>query len=108
MVLTDQTSGPGKPAIVATNDASGAGKPAIVATNDARCSLGTVAVGCPEHAQVGPLPRLSKSRQIGRVVGLADSGVPISCLLGKPHATTALWERLPSYESDLFGGTTRM
>src|SRR5947207_8083680 len=56
--------------------------PAVAAK---RCSLRTAGVGCPEHAQVGPLPRLSKSRRRGSWVGLADSGVPISCLLGKPH-----------------------
>ena len=93
--------------MVATNVTLRAGRRAMVPTID-RCSRRTMVVGCPEHAQVGPLPRLSKSRRIGHVVGLADSGVPISCLLGKPHATTALWERLPSYESDRLGGTTRM
>src|SRR5436305_6023249 len=48
-------------------------------------SLGTAGVGCPEHAQVGPLPRLSKSRLSGHLVGLADSGVPFTRVLGKPH-----------------------
>src|SRR5438067_12538466 len=48
-------------------------------------SLGTAGVGCPEHAQVGPLPLLSKSRRSGRLVGVADSGVPFSCLVGKAH-----------------------
>src|SRR5207245_7814556 len=43
-----------------------------------KCSLRGAGVGCPEHAQVGPLPRLSKSRRSGHLVGLADSGVPFS------------------------------
>ena len=65
-------------------------------------------VGCPEHAQVGPLPRLSKSRLIGRVVGLADVGVPIDELLGNAHMPTAHRERPQYYESPLGGETTLM
>jgi len=69
------------------------------------CSLRTVGVGCPEHAQVGPLPQLSKSRPrgpreiedfvgslSGRLVDLADSGVPIDELLGNAHMPAARWE----------------
>src|SRR6266446_7550905 len=50
------------------------------------CSLRSAGVGCPEHAQVGPLPRLSKSRRSGHLVGLADSGVPMNrCWASRAH-----------------------
>src|SRR3954469_16318345 len=51
-------------------------------------------VGCPEHAQVGPLPRLSKSRLSGLLVGVADSGVPLMNCWATRTSPTAHRERL--------------
>src|SRR2546422_10589828 len=78
-------------------------------------------VGCPEHAQVGPLPRLSKSRpggpreiedfvrsSGGHLVDLADSGVPMDELLGNAHMPASPLGALQYYERSFFGGTTLM
>jgi hypothetical protein len=40
-------------------------KTAQMSVSGPRCSLRVTGVGCPEHAQVGPLPWLSKSRLRG-------------------------------------------
>src|SRR5207302_4695975 len=84
-------------------------------------SLRVAGVGCPEHAQVGPLPRLSKSRpggpreikdfvgsSGGHVVDLADSGVPMDELLGNAHMPASPLGAHQYYESRFLGGTTRM
>src|ERR1700730_3732157 len=65
--------------------------PASTAT--AKRSLRDAAVGCPERAQVGPLPWLSKSRPGGLLVGYPDSGVPNDRLLGNAHMAAPLWKQ---------------
>src|SRR6266446_4777950 len=59
----------------------------------AKGSLRDAAVGCPERAQVGPLPWLSKSRRSRLLVGYPDSGVPNDRLLGNAHMAAPLWKQ---------------
>src|SRR6266851_2588364 len=81
--------------------ASGAETPAQ------KCSLRVTGVGCPERAQVGPLPWLSKSRRSGHLVAFRTPGSLMlsswatrtspAALRERANTTRASWAEQPGY-----------
>src|SRR5207302_8621943 len=64
--------------------------------------------GWAGEAEGGGVARGSRSRQGGRLVGLADSGGPVHRVLGNAHMSATLRERTQCYDGVFFAGTTRM